>query len=330
MNNRKKDPAVPATVLDELAFARDGSFEIEGAVMRAEERSGCLSNRAWDIGRLMSIFDHGLDIGRDLFNESEYLSEKSPTEDELVRWYFHALCANEDTRAIFRHPGDDPEADDFPYDSGWHWLNGKRRKGKIPVTDEIVWKARRMARDANKLMSDLCRAPKGRCESALTLVATFAIRYSTENLAPSYVDVEASYDYVALNPGRDVFVGAYEVAPVFSVADVRRHAGINHWGARAYLGKLLASAYFGLPVEWRHVVACSKPYEFGYVWANVIYPDEPATSFSEGYQEGPFPCRAYDVGTPSLDEGRIALHRALYRLCFQSTSDALYLRHETI
>jgi hypothetical protein len=330
MNNQNTNPKKTATLLDELAFARGGSFEIVGSVMRAEECYCRREDRGLDIGRLMSILEHGLMIGSDLYNEAEHLAETSPSAEELVRCFFHAVCAGEDVRQIFRYPGDNSENDVFPYDSGWDWLYGNQRKEKILVTQEIAMKATSMALDASRLMSKLSPAAEANREYDLTLVARLAMRTPTGTLVPGHIEVEASYDYVKLNPGRDVFVGAYEVAPFFSVSEVRRHAGLNHWGARAYLGKLLASAYFGLPIEWRYVVASSKPCYFNYVNAKATSTDHLTCSFSQGCQEGPYPCRAYDIGSASLDEGRIALHRALYRLCYQNASDAVYLRHETI
>jgi hypothetical protein len=323
-------PGRKVTLLDEIEFAKEYSFEICGSVRRADLHRGYLDDRDLDIGRLMSVFDHGKDIGRDLYNEAEYRSEKSPTRDDLLRWYFNARCAGKDVRAIFRHPGDVAESDDFPYDSGWHWLYGRSRKGKFRVTNEIVLKANSMALDACRLMSRLTRGINTKPERDVILVAKLGIRNPTGALTEPFMYVEAHYDYLALDPGNQVFIGAYEITPFFSASEVRRHAGINHWGARAYLGKLLASAFFGLPAEWRYVVTCSNPCEFGYVNAYATSTDDLKFSYSEGAQEGPYLCRAYDVSSSSLEEGRIALNRALYRLYYQGDPDAIYLSREAI
>lgn len=331
MSNRNTHPAEPATVLDELAFAKGGSFEIIGSVMRSEECYSDCVECAWDIVGLMNVLDYGLLIGKDLSNEAKHLAETCPSEDELVRGYFRAVCVGEDVRRTFRLPGDDSQEDtSFPYDSGWDWLYGNKRKERINVTEEVATKASSMAQDAFKLMSKLSPSADAESGYVLTLVARLAIRTPEGALMPTNIYVKATYDYVAQGPGGGVFVGAYEVAPCFSVAEVRRHAGVNHWGARAYLGKLLASAYFGSPIEWRYVVASAKPYSFTYVNAAADSVDDLRHHFDFGSQEGPYPCRAYDVGGPSLDEGRFALHRALYRLSHQKTHDAWYLRHETI
>jgi hypothetical protein len=332
MDNRTANPEAPATLLDELAFAKGSTFEIVGSVIRAEKATG----RGWEIGSLMSVLEYGERLGRDLAAEAKHLAETAPSEEEIVRRYFRTVCAGKDPRKIFRHPGDDPQEDDLldgfivPSDFEWDELDGNERKGRIPVTEEVAKKAYIMAVDASRLMSRLNPHATAMPEYGLTLVARLAFRTPTGALR-YLIDVQASYDYVAHNPGLGVFVGAYEIAPSFSVSEVRRHAGANHWGARAYLGKLLVSAYFGLPVEWKYVVTSSKKHcDITYHYANATSVDDLRPNYDFGSQEGPYPCRAYEIGGPSLEEGRYELHRSIYRLYRQQDHDAWYLRHETI
>jgi len=101
MDNRNANPAEPATLLDELAFAKGSRFEIVGSVIRAEKATG----RGWEIGSLMSLLEYGKMLGRDLAAEAKHLAGTAPSEEGIVRRYFRAVCAGQNPPKIFRHPG---------------------------------------------------------------------------------------------------------------------------------------------------------------------------------------------------------------------------------
>lgn len=302
-------------MLDELVFADMGTLEVRETVT-AEE--ACNSNaHGNDFRRIMAILDYGGMLGSDMRDAQVRSAATESTDDALLRTYFHACCVKGESlkRFYFPYLGEVGDDETFPYDSGWDWLCGNKRTQRIPVPMEIDRKASAMAMDACELMGWLDRSEPGRCADDVSLVAQIIMK-SPNRRGATPVFIEANFDYVKVCPGRKVFIGAYETLPSYSAAEVRRHAAECHWGARAYLGKLIASAHYGLPVEWNYVVASSKAVDF-------------PLNFKPANQSD-YPCRAYGVSEPTLEAGRRSILRGLFRMCYQNLYDAYYLRHETI
>jgi hypothetical protein len=307
MDNHKSIRTEPFTLRDELAFVDGGSVEVDRIVMRDEddgirEEFGCheyLNDDGVEMEFIAQVLEHGLIAAGKMHQKAEILALQQPSRESMFRRYFLGVCAGMDRLKTFliipsAEPGF-PESPDFR--ASLSSANGNRQ----PICEKVAVQASEMAERAYLHMNSLnSEHVSGRVYRDVGFVASLLLKSPTGRVFNCRV--KARFDYVEVFEGEKVFLGAYEMAPCCAESSVRRLSREKHWALRAYLGRIMAAAYFGLPAEWTYVVS-STEHDI---------------------------CRAYDVGTTSLEEARVSLLRGIFRLCSQSTPDEVYLRSATL
>ncbi len=307
MDDHKSSRSRPFSLRDELAFVDGGSVEVERIVMLDEDDSireefGCheyLNDDGIEMEFIVQVLEHGLIAAGRMHEDAESLALQEPSKESIFRRYFLGVCAGMDRLKTFliipsAEPGF-PESPDFR--TSLSSANGNR----LPICEKVAVQASEMAERAVRLMNSLSSEHgSGRVYRDVGFVASLLLKSPAGRVFNCRV--KARFDYVEVFEGEKVFLGAYEMAPCCAESSVRRLSCEKHWALRAYLGRIMAAAYFGLPAEWTYVVS-STEHDI---------------------------CRAYDVGTTSLEEARVTLLRGVFRLCSQSTPDEVYLRSATL